>query len=381
MLAQYDPLQRDNHHRPMRQPILSLLPNRVRRNYGGGSALARWTEGASEPDSNRPEDWLASTTPAINRGMDDIPHEGIGRVADSSGKIHTITDLFAAHGDYYLGAKHLARLGPNLGFLAKILDSSMRLHTQAHPTREFAQKHLNSPYGKLECYVILAARPGYPADLRLGFQHAPTRDEWREIIETQNIARMDACFEHLPARPGEVWLVPGGMVHALGAGLLLLEVMEPSDLVVRCEFEREGIVVPPDARFMGRGLDFCLDIFDYTEMSPAAVRARCQMQPTVLRDTPAVREECHIPLAKTNCFEVRRLSVRERFVLESEGVCRLVVVSQGACRITTRDRSIDIVQKPGARFLLAANGDPVTIEPATADAATTTPLELWCCQP
>ena len=38
-------------------------------------------------------------------------------------------------------------------------------------------------------------------------------------------------------------------------------------MVVRCEFEREGIVVPEDGRFMGRGLDFCLDIFDYTEYS------------------------------------------------------------------------------------------------------------------
>lgn len=361
----------------MRQAVLPLLPNRVRRNYGGGASLALWAEGAEEADGDRPEDWLASTTPAINRGMVDIPKEGIGRVIDASGNVHYVTDLFDQHGDYYLGEKHLARLGPNLGFLAKILDSSMRLHTQAHPTREFARQHLNSPYGKLECYVILAARPGYPADLRLGFQQAPSRNAWREIIETQDIARMDACFEHIPARPGEVWLVPGGMVHALGAGLLLLEVMEPSDLVVRCEFEREGIVVPPEARFMGRGLEFCLDIFDYTQLSPDAVRARCQMQPTLLREAPAVREECALPLSKTNCFEVRRFEVRNRFQLESEGNCRLLLVSQGTGRISSGDGKLNLALNPGARFLVAANGAPVEIAPDSPGE----PLEIWSCQP
>jgi mannose-6-phosphate isomerase len=359
----------------MKQSVLSLLPNRVRRNYAGGSHLAQWTEGKDEPDDGRPEDWLASTTPAINRGMQEIVREGLGRVADASGNIHCLADLFALHGEYYLGPDHLARTGPNLGFLAKILDSSMRLHTQAHPTREFARRHLGSPWGKLECYVILGTRPGYPADLRLGFQHAPSRREWREIIETQDIARMNACFESIPTRPGEVWLVPGGMVHALGAGLLLLEVMEPSDLVVRCEFEREGIVVPPQARFMGHDLDFCLDVFDYAELTPDAVRARCQMQPVLLRDTDEVREECWVPRARTDCFEVSRLVVRHRFTCEPKGVCNLMIVGRGRGQINLHDRQVEL--RPGTRFLAAAQGEPFVIAPEKAGE----PLELWSCRP
>ena len=44
----------------------------------------------------------------------------------------------------------------------------------------------------------------------------------------------------LRSAPGDVWIVPGGLPHAIGAGVLMVEVMEPSDWVVRCEFEREG---------------------------------------------------------------------------------------------------------------------------------------------
>jgi Phosphomannose isomerase len=359
----------------MKADLLELLPNRVRRNYAGGALLDRLEGRASARDGDRPEDWLASTTPAINRGMPEIADEGIGRVRGVDGATHLVTELFARHGEHYLGAHHLARIGPRLGFLAKLLDSSMRLHTQVHPTREFARERLGSPWGKLECYVILGVREGHPANLRLGFQHPPTREAWREIVATQDIARMDACFEPIPTRPGEVWLVPGGMVHALGAGLLLLEVMEPSDLVVRCEFEREGIVVPPEARYMGRDLDFCLDVFDYAAAPVDAVRARCRMQARVLADEPTHREEVWVPASATRCFEVRRLLVRRSVRWSAGGACRLLVVGSGRGRITAREA--DFALAPASRFFAAAEGDALTIEPRSAEE----PLELWICQP
>ena len=55
-------------------------------------------------------------------------------------------------------------------------------------------------------------------------------------MEKQDKARMDGCFEKIPVQVGEVWYIPGGMPHAIGEGITMLEMMEPSDLVVRCEF-------------------------------------------------------------------------------------------------------------------------------------------------
>lgn len=357
----------------MKQPLLELLPNRVRRNYSGGRNLDAWEQFPAPQDSDRPEDWLGSTTPAINPGLPDLPNEGLGRVRDVDGRVYRLADLFREHGDYYLGADHLARLGPKLGFLAKLLDSGMRLHTQVHPTREFARRVLASPWGKLECYVILAVRPDSPACLRLGFQRAPDRAAWREIIAQQDLARMDACFDPIPVAVGQVWWIPGGMVHALGAGLLLLEVQEPSDLVVRCEFEREGLRLPPEARFMGRDLDFCLDVFDYTSHSPAEIANLCQLQPEILQCSPQHRETRLVPFEKTGCFEIRRLDVSAPWQWPASQSARLAVVARGSGQIELDGHAIPLT--PGSRFFVAAQAAPARIEPTPGNA-----LDILVCQ-
>ena len=357
------------------QPLLALLPNRARRNYAGGRILDEMQNLPQPADGIMPEDWLASTTPASSTGLPPVENEGLGRVVDAAGNEHFLASLFAASGEYYLGKKHIERHGPHLGYLAKLLDSSMRLHTQAHPTKEFARERLGKPWGKLESYVILAARPGVEGYLRLGFQHAPTKEQWREIVLTQDIARMDACFEPIPVKTGEAWLVPGGMPHALGPGLLLLEVMEPSDLVVRCEFVREGLEVPPDARYMGRDLDFCLEVFDYTQRTPAEIRDHCNLKPRVLAADDAHEETVMVPWTRTQCFEVRRLRVKQNFRWEQTGVARLIIVTGGEGEL--RCDGVTLAARPGARLFLAAAAKTVDITLAAGGGA---PLDMLFCQ-
>ena len=59
----------------------------------------------------------------------------------------------------------------------------------------------------------------------------------------------------------------------------MVEIMEPSDLVVRFEFERAGYTLPVSARFMNRGLDFCMDIFDFSPMPQPLVRSEFMFEP------------------------------------------------------------------------------------------------------
>ncbi len=62
--------------------------------------------------------------------------------------------------------------------LVKFLDSSIRLHFQAHPTREFSQQYLNSNSGKAEAYYILKVREGIDNPyIYLGFQHPPKKED------------------------------------------------------------------------------------------------------------------------------------------------------------------------------------------------------------
>jgi mannose-6-phosphate isomerase len=355
-------------------PLIELLPNRVRRNYSGGRCLDVWEQIANPKDGNRPEDWMASTTLARNAGMPEVRREGLGLCRGSDGKVRYLADLFHTHGEFYLGLAHLDEFGPNLGYLAKLLDTSMRLHTQVHPTREMALEKLGQPFGKLECYVILGVRSGFEGNLRLGFQHAPSRQKWYDIVSRQDIAAMDACFEPFPVEAGQVWFVPGGLVHALGAGLLLLEVMEPSDLVVRCEFEREGILTPPDARFMGQSLEYCLDFFDYTERSAAEIERVCRVVPERISQSDAHEAWRLLAFSKTRCFEIWKLLVQANFIWYQASYCRLVIVVRGAGKIALGSLCLSLV--PGSRFFVAADSRPLSVNPYPGET-----FEFLICQP
>jgi len=354
----------------MKMPLIPLLPNRVRRNYRGGKLLDR-LENKSEPqDGDSPEDWLASTVPAVNLGMNPIPSEGVASVPTASGEKMALSDLFKTAPDYYLGSSHVKRLGFQLGFLAKLLDSSMRLHVQAHPTAAFARRHLNSPWGKLETYVILELRDKENGYIRLGFQRPPSPQEWRRIVLEQDIAAMDACFDHIPVRVGEVWLVPGGLPHAIGEGVMMLEVMEPSDLVVRCEFEREGVVVPPEARFMQSSVDLALQIFDHTPRTVGQVREEYCIAPE--RISPG--EELLIGPRQTECFTTTRLNFDQSARLPSSGQLRLGLVTDGQGTLTVDGQKMFL--KRGARFLLAASAPDGEIEKSGGDR-----LQIIFCSP
>lgn len=303
-----------------------------------------------------------------------MAREGLTLVRAPGAEIQTLSTTLATEPDYYLGSPHRESRGLELGFLAKLLDSSMRLHVQAHPTAAFAQRYLGSRYGKLETYVILALREGITPTLRLGFQHAPCREEWKRIILEQDIPAMDTLFTPIPLAVGEIWKVPGGMPHAIGEGVLMLEVMEPSDLVVRCEFERAGIVVPPQGRFMGRDLDFCLDIFDYHSYSTAEIQQRCRLAPRVLESTPTDTLEQLVGPEDTSCFGIQRLRLNTTQAFPRCGSITLALVTQGHGFLSYDGGQMPL--RKASRLLLPAHGSAISCTPAHG-----TTLEIILCHP
>ena len=347
----------------VQSPLISLLPNRVRRNYRGGYLLDLLDGVPEARDGDRPEDWLASTVRAVNPGLADIQDEGLAYVRTDSGERIKLQALLESAPEYYLG-------GCEMGFLAKLLDSAMRLHVQAHPTAAFAQEHLGSRWGKLEAYVILALRDENDATIRLGFQRPPSPEEWRRIVLEQDIAAMDACFDPIPVRPGEVWLVPGGLPHAIGKGILLLEIMEPSDLVVRCEFEREGVVVPPEARFMQSPVDLAMRIFDYTPLSVEQAQNTYRIAPQRL----GPNEELLIGPKQTSCFTVTRLTAPEVTKLPARNHARLGVVASGRGFLDLAGRRISL--RHGSRFFCAASAAEGAFTSEEGE-----PLEILFCSP
>lgn len=343
----------------MRNKIFVLPPNRVRRNYRGGLLLEKACGLPNPQDGSQPEDWIASTVGARNPGLKEIPDEGLAFLIDNSGKKILLKKLFAEDTAYFLGAKHKEKLGAELGFLAKLLDSSMRLHLQAHPTATYAQNNLNSRWGKLETYYILGVRPECEGYIWLGFQKSPGLEEWTRIVMDQDKKAMNACFEKVPVKPGQVWVIPGGLPHAIGEGLFVLEVMEPTDWVVRCEFEREGIIVPPAARFMGLKPEESLKIFDFGEYSVPQIQKKCGVEPIRLFTNSNGFIDLLIGPKQTECFVIRRVSFENNFKVEKAEIIYIGIVIQGAGIAQVGDESVSLKQVD--TFLIPAGVDHINL--------------------
>ena len=220
--------------------IAKLKSNRVRRTYlGGGRIDAFVGEAAAACDQPRPEDWLASTVTAFN-GTCEIAGEGLGRLDDGRLVKETV------------GA---------LPILVKLLDSDERLVIQAHPTVPFAQQFFHSPVGKTECWYFL---PGTAPDacVYLGFKPGITRAKWQRAFDEQK--GLLELLHRIPVQAGDFVFVDGGLPHAIGAGCFMIELQEPSDLMVVAERQTpSGRVIPEAKLHGGLGWDRMMDVYEY----------------------------------------------------------------------------------------------------------------------
>lgn len=324
-----------------RNQIIPLPQNRVWRSYLGGQILDQLVGKADPSDSHFPEDWIGSVTAASNPDSQN-EHEGISPV-QIDGQEMLFTELIATDSDYFLGPEHVARFGQQPMVLIKLLDAAVRLQLQAHPTAEFAKQNLNSNSGKAEAYYILSVRDDVTDPyVYLGFQRPPDRDTFKSWIEDQNLAAILGCFDKIRVKPGDVLFIPGGVPHAIGEGIFMVEVMEPSDLVVRFEFERAGYTLPESARFMNRGLDFCMDIFDFAAKPEEVVRSEYMFEPKLEETYSEMAHRYQLIGPKTTpCYRVKK-TVLTGSVSRTENTFFTGVVTEGSCTIKTDACEIEL---------------------------------------
>jgi len=339
--------------------ILFFESNRVWRTYPGGKNLDR-KEGRDLPeDSHFPEDWIGSTTRAVNKGREHFTEEGLSKV-DIAGERMTLKSLCEKDPERMLGAKHFAKYGASTQFLLKFLDSAIRLHIQCHPTIPFAQKYLNSNSGKTEAYIILSIREEVNDPyILLGFQNPPSKADFKRMIEEQDEEAILACFEKIPIKPGDVFMVPGGMPHAIGEGVFMIEVMEPTDFAVRIEFERGGYVLPEESRFMNRGIDFALSMFSFNPSPVVRLRENYFCNPRILKQQNQSVEYALIDEEKTSCFRVNRIDIRDSYVFEVDSFY-IGIVTKGSGTVVFDEQTFPL--KEGDKFFIPYHSGPHTFE-------------------
>ena len=121
----------------------------------------------------------------------------------------------------------LGKAFPFFPTLIKLIDAKKALSIQVHPDDSFALSR-EGQYGKTEMWIVLEREEG--AFLYFGFQKDYTEEEIRRAIEAENFPSL-LC--KVMVEPGDVFFIPAGTVHAIGAGILLAEVQQNSNLTYR----------------------------------------------------------------------------------------------------------------------------------------------------
>lgn len=182
----------------------------------GGQRIARF-KGIAPQGDHIGESWELSPMEGNESVVAEGPFKGIG-----------LNRLIADRGDEIMGTRLMKACGGRFPLLIKFIDSTDDLSVQVHPDDDLAARRHNGSLGKTEMwYSILPAEGAY---LYAGFSRRLDADSFRSAVADNSI--IDSLRRH-DTRPGDVFFLPAGRIHAIGAGNLLVEVQETSDVTYR----------------------------------------------------------------------------------------------------------------------------------------------------
>lgn len=154
-------------------------------------------------------------------------------IANGSFKGKSLNDLIAEFPDAILGDKVYGEFGKQFPLLFKYLDAHEDLSIQVHPNDELAKKRHNS-FGKTEMWYVMQADTN--ARLIVGFKEKSSPEEYLKHIQDKTIVDI---LDTKEVKQGDVFFLATGTIHAIGAGIVVAEIQQTSDITYRLyDFDR-----------------------------------------------------------------------------------------------------------------------------------------------
>jgi mannose-6-phosphate isomerase len=320
---------------------LRLGPNRVYRFYSGGRLLDQFRGSPHSADTAYPEDWVGSVTEAVNPQDHAHASEGLS-IVEAGGAKAVLRDLLHQSPAEVAGADIVERFGTTTGLLVKLLDASRRLPVHVHPSRSFAQHVLGSVFGKAEAWIIVGTRRYRRQEspvIHLGFREAMSRGRLRQLVDDQDSATLLASLNAIPVQEGDVFFIRPGLPHAIGAGVFLMEVQEPTDLLVVLEWS--GYPISPDDAHLGRGWEIMLDCVDRAGVSGFALE-ELRPKPSIVGTYLGVRVETLLGPNSEEYFRAFHLDVHGRGPWPFAGAYAVGIVTRGRGEIRNGAGSLTV---------------------------------------
>lgn len=155
-------------------------------------------------------------------------------VSDGPMKGMRLNELVAEMKEKLVGKDNYQRFGNEFPLLVKFIDARQDLSIQVHPSDEVARRQ-GKPHGKTEMWYIMPSDPG--AKLFSGLKKEITPEQYKEMVENDTICDALAQYE---VHEDEVFFLPSGRIHSIGAGCFLAEIQQTSDVTYRIyDFKRK----------------------------------------------------------------------------------------------------------------------------------------------
>jgi mannose-6-phosphate isomerase len=175
-------------------------------------------------------------------------------VANGAYKGKSLAELLALFGPQVLGTKVYKQFGDQFPLLIKFIDAKEDLSIQLHPNDQLAAERHNS-FGKTEMWYVMQSDP--EAKLIVGFNQKMTADLYNKHLNNKSLAEI---MNFVPVTAGDTFFIEVGRVHAIGAGVMLAEIQQTSDITYRV-YDWDRV----DAQGQSRELhnDLAIDAIDF----------------------------------------------------------------------------------------------------------------------
>ena len=187
----------------------------------GGEQIAAF-KGIDTDQHNVGESWEISDVPG---------HESV--VATGEDKGLNLKALIEKYKDRLVGEQVYAKFGNQFPLLVKFIDSHQNLSVQVHPNDELAMKR-HGCRGKSEMWYVIKAEPG--AKIYTGLRKEITPEQYEQMVTKETVAGYSPIMDVIAtyeSHQGDIYYLPAGRLHAIGAGNFVAEIQETSDITYR----------------------------------------------------------------------------------------------------------------------------------------------------
>lgn len=198
-------------------------------------------------------------------------------VSNGAFKGKSITELLELFPIEILGHAVYERFGKQFPLLFKFLDAREDLSIQVHPNDALAKKRHNS-FGKAEMWYIMQADEG--AEIILGFKENSNEQEYLKNLADKNLL---SILNQFKVAEGDVFYLASGTVHAIGAGLVIAEIQQTSDITYRLyDFDRKDV----NGKTRELHVDLALEAINYQKTETQQIYLKEANQSNLVIDTP-----------------------------------------------------------------------------------------------